>query len=235
MAGTTTGITQTSATLNWTASAGATGYRIYHPNGVQWTTVGGTSCYIGALNGNPSPLSPGQTYTYQVTAINEYGAESDRTYITFTTLAGPPPMPVTTATHFRTPTDFPRYGGTTGNFHGGTDLAIQENVNAGDTVVAVFGGTVRVASYQTNNSYGNLVVIDSVVNGITYKFYYAHMQTSGFATNLVIDSPVSQGATLGYVGNTGAGISANHLHFEVRKHPYEHNIDDCVDPRSFYN
>ena len=71
----------TTATLNWTASEGATGYQIWRdgaliasPTGTGYTDTG---------------LNPGQTYDYQVAAVGAHAAVSDRSPLVAVTMPVP--------------------------------------------------------------------------------------------------------------------------------------------------
>lgn len=75
----------------------------------------------------------------------------------------------------------------------------------GYPIVAADGGTVIMASY--NGGYGNCVIID---HGNGYMTLYGHM--SGFA--VYSGQSVSQGQTIGYLGNTGNSFGT-HCHFEI--------------------
>jgi len=75
---------------------------------------------------------------------------------------------------------------------------------------------------------------DSAAGGITiyqlsadkrYVYYYAHLQSR--AENIKENDPVTQGTTIGYVGDTGnAGPGNYHLHFAIAA------IDD---PKNFWH
>ncbi|WP_460772171.1 M23 family metallopeptidase [Microbacterium sp. GXF7504] len=89
--------------------------------------------------------------------------------------------------------------------HDGVDLLGAANTPE----FAAAAGTVRVASWF--GGYGNGVVIDHVINGVTVSTLYGHM-------NQILVSPgqtVSAGQIIGLMGSTGRS-TANHLHFEVR-------------------
>jgi chitodextrinase len=75
---TVTGVTSTSVSLAWNASAGATGYKVYR--GTSVTTVTGTSATIGGL-------AASTTYSFQVSATNASG-ESARSATVSATTAG---------------------------------------------------------------------------------------------------------------------------------------------------
>lgn len=76
----------------------------------------------------------------------------------------------------------------------------------GYPIVASDSGTVILASYY--GGYGNCVMID---HGNSYVTVYGHM--SGFAVSE--GSYVSQGQTIGFLGNTGNSFGT-HCHFEIR-------------------
>lgn len=83
----------------------------------------------------------------------------------------------------------------------------------GTTVVAAAGGEVQIAKNAW--PYGNYITI-SHPNGVITL--YAHL--SGFAKGIVSGASVSQGQTIGFMGNTGhvvsMGSGGSHLHFETR-------------------
>lgn len=79
----------------------------------------------------------------------------------------------------------------------------------GTPIMAAGKGKVIKASYS--KSFGNRVVIE---HGNGYRTLYAHLK--GFAKGIKQGSRVSQGQTIGYLGNTGLS-TARHLHYEVHK------------------
>lgn len=74
-------------------------------------------------------------------------------------------------------------------------------------VIAAAGGTANVFYSDPNN--GNYVVVTHGSTGFTTR--YLHLDTIAVSDG----SAVSQGGTLGYMGNTGLS-SGKHLHFGVR-------------------
>ena len=78
----------------------------------------------------------------------------------------------------------------------------------GTRVRSVADGTVTSIGRQ--NGYGNLIVIK---HQGAYSTAYGHL--SGFSTGLRKGARVSQGETIGYVGQTGLA-SGPHLHYEFR-------------------
>jgi len=78
----------------------------------------------------------------------------------------------------------------------------------GTRVRSVADGVVETAGRQ--GGYGNLIVLK---HQGTYSTAYGHL--SGFATGIRKGTRVSQGDTIGYVGQTGLA-SGPHLHYEFR-------------------
>lgn len=78
----------------------------------------------------------------------------------------------------------------------------------GTRVRSVADGVVEVAGRQ--GGYGNLIVLK---HQGTYSTAYGHL--SGFASGIRKGARVSQGDTIGYVGQTGLA-SGPHLHYEFR-------------------
>ena len=101
-------------------------------------------------------------------------------------------------------------GSTTGQqeFHGGIDYA----ATAGTPIHAAASGTVVYSG--ANSSYGNTVVVKTVDENGKTLFYtvYAHQQSIEAMPK--VGTTVSQGDSIGQVGNTGISYGA-HLHFEV--------------------
>jgi len=93
--------------------------------------------------------------------------------------------------------------GGTGIFHAGRDFAAP----TGTPIRAAATGVVTYAGFN-NGGYGNLVIIQTAPNILTY---YAHQSALAVATG----AQVSAGQVIGAVGTTGDSTGA-HLHFEVR-------------------
>ncbi|MCO7126562.1 peptidoglycan DD-metalloendopeptidase family protein [Sporolactobacillus shoreicorticis] len=110
-----------------------------------------------------------------------------------------------------------------GEFHPGIDIAN----STGTPIHAAADGTVFQA--YTSSSYGNCVMISHVINGQLYTTVYAHMS----AIYVSDGQSVSQGQTIGTMGNTGESFGT-HLHFELyngRWTPPPHN--GAVNPLNF--
>lgn len=90
------------------------------------------------------------------------------------------------------------------SFHTGIDLVVP----AGTPVKSALGGRVGAVGYS--NVYGNYVIIKHS-NG--YQTLYAHLK---YTAKVKSGQVISQGVTVGYVGNTGYSTGA-HLHFSVYK------------------
>lgn len=99
-----------------------------------------------------------------------------------------------------------------GKFHGGVDFGVP----VGTTVVAATDGVVMTTA-NLSNSYGTYVVIRHA-NGL--QSYYAHGTKGSIAVSP--GDTVKKGQKIMLSGNTG-NSSGPHLHFEVRKSPYNYS------------
>lgn len=101
-----------------------------------------------------------------------------------------------------------------GKFHGGIDYG----VSVGTTVVAAADGVV-MSTANLSGSYGTYVIIRHA-NGL--QSYYAH----GTKGSIVVSpgDTVKKGQKIMLSGNTG-NSSGPHLHFEVRKSPYNYSYN----------
>jgi len=90
--------------------------------------------------------------------------------------------------------------------HHGIDYVAE----TGTPVFASGDGVVtRIEKNRSRSGYGNLVIIDHGVNGLSS--YYAHLNSIDVNKN----DKIKRGQQIGTVGNTGLS-TAPHLHFEVR-------------------
>jgi murein DD-endopeptidase MepM/ murein hydrolase activator NlpD len=108
-------------------------------------------------------------------------------------------------------------------FHTGVDFPY---VSTGDPVASVEAGKVVTCGYGVlGDSYGNTVVVQ------TSDFWaiYAHLSQINVATN----DQVKVGDKVGEVGATGTNVTGTHLHFEVRKYPFNFVAKTLVDPVVF--
>ncbi len=92
-------------------------------------------------------------------------------------------------------------------------------------IVAVAEGVVIRAEYSA--SYGNVVFITHNLNGRVYTTVYAHMENLSVKSGEI----VTQGQTLGQMGNTGYSFGA-HLHFEIHEGEWNVEKSNAVNPRS---
>ncbi|GLY53480.1 M23 family metallopeptidase [Lentzea sp. NBRC 102530] len=85
-------------------------------------------------------------------------------------------------------------------------LDLNRGADEGDAVVASASGTVSKVRNEGSTSYGRWIEID---HGSGWTTRYAHLS----AQRVSVGQAVSQGQTIGNVGNTGGSTGA-HLHFE---------------------
>ncbi|RRJ85857.1 M23 family metallopeptidase [Gulosibacter macacae] len=93
--------------------------------------------------------------------------------------------------------------------HGGVDFTPGE----GTPVGSIADGVVLSVDTVGNSSYGVVVQVQHVINGVTVTSVYAHLQ-SGSVT-VAAGQTVSVGDELGKVGNTGLSTGP-HLHLEIQ-------------------
>ena len=99
------------------------------------------------------------------------------------------------------------FGPRSGGFHKGVDFVPGE----GSPIYAIADGVVVSAGYDTSG-YGNHVVIQHNLGGISVKSNYAHMIID--SSPIVAGQQIEVGDYLGLVGDTGISYGA-HLHFEI--------------------
>lgn len=68
-------------------------------------------------------------------------------------------------------------------------------------------------SEEPHEGYGNMVIIQTTINGVRYEFFYAHLSVMLVEIGQQVEGP---GFVIGRVGSTGCS-TAPHLHFEVRE------------------
>ena len=111
------------------------------------------------------------------------------------------------------------FGPRSGGFHKGVDFV----PGAGSPIYAIADGVAVSAGYDTSG-YGNHVVIQHNLGGISVKSNSAHMIID--SSPIVAGQQIKVGDYLGLVGDTGISYGA-HLHFEIY-------VDDvAVDPYSW--
>lgn len=106
-------------------------------------------------------------------------------------------------------------------FHKGLDFA-GGPASAGNPIPATANGTVIGKGYQEER--GNYIMLDhGMRDGNNLQTWYYHLQSP---TPLSVGDSVTQGQTIGLVGNTGLSLGA-HLHYETRIN------GDHLNPRAF--
>ncbi len=106
--------------------------------------------------------------------------------------------------------------------HKGIDIALPGGALEGASVSAAASGTVVISRYST--SAGNWIILYHGNSTYTVYMHLSHLNVSAGET-------VSQGQTIGLVGNTGWSTGA-HLHFEVRIGGFV-NSSYSVDPLGY--
>jgi len=98
--------------------------------------------------------------------------------------------------------------------HGGQDWAGGNNkiLAANSGVVTDVENICRVGDRSCGGGYGNLIDIQSTVNGKTYTHRYAHLTS----VSVTKGQQVQKGQQIGIEGNTGFSFG-DHLHFEIRE------------------
>lgn len=115
-----------------------------------------------------------------------------------------------------------KYGYT---FHNGIDFGAP----TGTPVKAAAAGKVIKSSYQ--GAYGNHVMVEHKVNGISYTTVYAHLSKR----SVFVGQSIPKGANIGAVGSTG-NSSGSHLHFEIHRGNYVYSGSSAassVNPLAF--
>ena len=113
--------------------------------------------------------------------------------------------------------------------HKGLDIYARPNTQ----VYAAFGGVVTRAVggfastyYGSASDFGNLVEIESTVNGETFKTLYGHLNSVSVAVN----QQVTQGQEIGSSGRTGnaqKGFSP-HVHLQINKNGVKVNPENYI-------
>jgi murein DD-endopeptidase MepM/ murein hydrolase activator NlpD len=100
-------------------------------------------------------------------------------------------------------------------FHEGLDL----NPGNGHPVQSIADGVVVTSEFS--GALGAHVIVEHVVDGVSIRTVYGHMQGSSLA--VAVGDTVSRGQQLGLVGSTGASTGP-HLHFAIQIG------DELIDP-----
>jgi murein DD-endopeptidase MepM/ murein hydrolase activator NlpD len=107
--------------------------------------------------------------------------------------------------------------------HHGIDIARVGNV----PIVAAADGVV-VRSYSSK-TYGETVIIEHDFGGDKWQTLYAHLRSG---TRAATGAIVNKGEQIGMMGNTGRS-TAQHLHFEIHRGPWNSAKSNAVDPLQF--
>lgn len=122
------------------------------------------------------------------------------------------PVPQRIGTAYRVSGDWWAAG-----YHTGVDY-LSPN---GTTAVAPQDSKIIFAGWSGwGRAYGLTVIGESRVNGQTYRWICAHMQSTSVSTG----QTVKAGQPVGRTNNTG-NTTGPHLHFEVRHYPYAYGDD----------
>ena len=105
------------------------------------------------------------------------------------------------------------FGRRTGGLHNGIDM---QSKPAGD-VVAAGSGEVILSEFRKKD-YGNWIVIDHGSNVYTS---YAHL--ASVDPSISKGAQITQGQTLGVMGQSGHAATAVHLHYEIRQGKFLNN------------
>lgn len=97
------------------------------------------------------------------------------------------------------------FGNRSRGFHNGVDLVLSSNT-LGAPIYAPLSGTIK------NNYYDDRGGFQLVLDSGYARFGFAHLQKK---STLPVNTKVTKGQILGYVGNTGTSTGA-HLHFTLR-------------------
>ena len=111
--------------------------------------------------------------------------------------------------------------------HGGKKLHHGVDIAKAGTVPVVASASGVVSYSGQMSGYGNVIIITHSINGKTYETLYAHLRNLGVGSM----QTVSQGQTIGYMGNTGIG-TGQHLHFEVHNGRWNGAKSNAINPGS---
>ena len=188
---TTTAVATTSATLNWTAVSGATGYNLQWKTSTAstWTTISN----LTGTNYNLTGLTAGTTYNFQVQTICSSSSSSAyATPVNFTTTA---------TTNCNAPTNLAAGSITTTSANlswttvtGATSYNLQWKTNAGTAWTTV--------SNLTATSYS----LTGLTAGTTYNFQVQTICSSSSSSTYA--TPVNFTTTTATVCNTPTGLAA---------------------------
>jgi peptidoglycan hydrolase-like protein with peptidoglycan-binding domain len=103
--------------------------------------------------------------------------------------------------------------------HHGIDIAKEGSI----PVLAIANGKVTKSYYSS--SYGNVVFLYHIIEGVTYESVYAHMSIREVHKG----EEVHQGQIIGFMGNTGFS-TGQHLHFELHQGRWNYAKSNAINP-----
>ncbi|MGY3718590.1 peptidoglycan DD-metalloendopeptidase family protein [Sutcliffiella cohnii] len=107
-------------------------------------------------------------------------------------------------------------------YHSGVDIG-----KRGEIVPIVASANGRVVQSGDNNTYGQSVIIEHIIDGEVWQTLYAHMVTGSIRVQ--VGDLVEKGQILGLMGATGR-VTGPHLHFEVHRGKWNGSRSNAIDP-----
>jgi len=120
-----------------------------------------------------------------------------------------------------------RWGPRWGSFHYGIDIARSGTV----PIRAAADGIVTVSQYSPSSGYGEMIMIQHVINGKVYTTLYAHMRHG--SRTVRTGQVVKQGETIGLMGSTGFS-TGQHLHLELAIPTWRGDKSTHVNPAPYF-
>ena len=160
--------------LHWTASSGAQSYTLYRNGSVYTAGLTGLS-YLNDLD-----LTPGQTYSYYVLAINAVGSNQSGTISV--TMPNAPVNP---------PGSFTLSSATPGCNGSNPQIALSWTSSANATSYSVYRNSSLYSSGLSGTSFTDTGA--NVVAGTTYTYYIAAINSAGTADSGTLSATASSG------------------------------------------
>jgi murein DD-endopeptidase MepM/ murein hydrolase activator NlpD len=105
-------------------------------------------------------------------------------------------------------------------WHTGTDFGAKRDQ---DVFTKFAGKIIHAGTGGWGASYGKHVIVESVVEGVTYRIAYCHLNTVGVKNRDKVDA----GDRIGGAGATGNAFGV-HVHVDARIAPFRY-ADDAID------
>ncbi len=209
-------ITQTSATISWTANSGETAWEyVLQPAGTGTPTGAGTAANTTTINA--TTLTAGASYEVYVRAICGLDSSIWGGPLTFSTLAPPPPADFTTSTVSTT---------------GSQRAAVDMNGDFLDDVVSIGNTNINIFYQQASGGLGSTatnITTTSADNSPSWSLAAADYDRNGF-TDLLYGG--GNGVTFMRANGTGTGfteISGPEYVFSQRSNFVDLNQDGHLD------